>query len=287
MTLGNIQQKIHRQSSKGSWVLVALLPVPPKNPESGEVHTTWHTAVNKVLEPIKGVDLDGPGYPWDCADGQVHRFYPIIAVWIADYMEYVVVVRLIGSFCPVCEIPKDGMGHESGILRPNDEYPRSKKFRYMHALESDAPQCLKEYGLQWEKNPLWEFAGCDPYHLWQPDIRHLVNLGIVKTTMEWVVGFMEDRRLLDRFNVRFKSMAPYHGFARFKQSYREVSSWQGKEMETMMKVLLAVIGALLTERIKTVKGEEAKALECVWSLCELHIIVGQWSHPEYTLGLLL
>ena len=286
MTLGNIKKEIRRQSSKRTWVLIALLPVPPKSPESGEIHATWHAAINKVLEPIKGIDLDGPGYPWDCADGQVRRCYPIIAAWIADYMEYVVVARLIGGFCPVCEIPKDGMGHESGILRTSDEYPRRDKLRYQRALESGGPQCLKEYGLQSEKNPLWEFAGCDPYHLWQPDILHLLNLGIAKPTMEWVVGYMDDRGLLDRFNLRFKSMAPYPGFARFKRSYTEVSSWQGKEMRTMMKFLLAVIGPLLTERIKTVKCYEAKALECVRSLCELHLVVGQWSHSEYTLGLL-
>ena len=80
-------------------------------------------------------------------------------------------------------------------------------------------------------------------------------------------------------------MAPYCGFARFKRSYTKVSSWQGKEMRTMMKFLLAITGPLLTERMKTVKCEEAKALECVRSLCELHLLVGQWSHSEYTLGL--
>ena len=285
MTLGNINKDIRRQSSKRAWVLVALLPVPPKKPGSGEIHMTWHTAINKVLEPIKDVDLDGPGYSWDCADGQVRRCYPIVAAWIADYMEYVVLARLIGGFCPVCEIPKDAMGHESGILRTGD-YPRRDKLRYQRALESGDPQCLKDYGLQSEVNPLWDFAACDPYHLWQPDILHLLNLGIVKTTMEWVIGYMEDRGLLDRFNVRFKSMAPYPGFARFKRSYTEVSSWQGKEMRTMMKFLLAITGPLLAERIKTVKCEEAKALRCVRSLCELHLVVGQWSHSEYTLGLL-
>ena len=66
-------------------------------------------------------------------------------------------------------------------------------------------------------------------------------------------------------------MAPYPGLARFKQGYTEVSSWQGKEMRTMMKFLLAITGPLLTEPIKTVKCEEEKALECVWSLCELHV----------------
>jgi hypothetical protein len=285
MTLGNIKKDIRRQSSKRAWVLVALLPVPPKHPESGKIHETWHTAIHKILEPIKGVNLEGPGYSWDCADGQVRRCYPIVAAWIADYMEYAVLARLIGGFCPVCEIPKNAMGHESGILRTG-EYPRRDKLTYQRVLVSGGPQCLKDYGLQSEVNPLWDFAACDPYHLWQPDILHLLNLGIVKTTMEWIIGYMGELGLLDRFNLRFKSMAPYPGFARFKRSYTEVSSWQGKEMRTMMKFLLAITGPLLVERIKSVKCEEAKALRCVRSLCELHLVVGQWSHSEYTLELL-
>ena len=87
MTLGNVQKEIRRQSSKCALVLVALLPVLPKHPESGEIHKTWHTAINKILEPIKDVNLDGPGYYWNCTDDQVRRCYPIIAAWIADYME--------------------------------------------------------------------------------------------------------------------------------------------------------------------------------------------------------
>ena len=81
-------------------------------------------------------------------------------------------------------------------------------------------------------------------------------------------------------------MAPYPGFARFKRSYTEVSSWQGKEIWTIKKFLLAITGLLLAECIKTVKCEEAKALWCLNSLCELHLVVSQWSHSEYTLELL-
>ena len=130
----------------------------------------------------------------------------------------VIVAWLIGGFCPVCDIPKDAMGDESSILRTEDEYPLRDKLRYQSALESGGPQCLKDYGLQSEVNPLWDFTSCDPYHLWQPDILHLLNLGIIKTTVEWVIGYMDDRGLLDRLCQRFKSMWPYPGFARFKRS---------------------------------------------------------------------
>ena len=97
---------------------------------------------------------------------------------------------------------------------------------------------------------------------------------------------MDDLGLLDRFNMRFKSMAPYPGFAKFSRSYSKVSSWQGKEMRTLMRFLLAVAGPLLTERIKSTKCQKAEVLQCIQSLCEFHLVVGQWSHSEYTCDLL-
>ena len=54
----------------------------------------------------------------------------------------------------------------------------------------------------------------------------------------------------------------------------------------MMKSLLSITGPLLVESIKTIKCEEANALQYVRSLCELHLVVGQWSHSEYTIELL-
>ena len=119
-------------------------------------------------------------------------------------MEYLVVARLIGGFCLVCKILKNTMGHESSILRTNDEYLWRDKLRYLRALESGGLQCLKDYGLQLEVNLLCAFAGCETYHLWQPDIPDLLTLGIVKTTIEWVIGYMEDRKLVGQFNSRFK-----------------------------------------------------------------------------------
>jgi hypothetical protein len=289
MSLGNINKEIRRQSSKRAWVLLSLLPIAPKNPETGEIHETWHKAVHKVLEPVKGLDLRGQGYSWDCSDGNVRHCYPIVAAWISDYMEYVVLGRLISGNCPVCEIPKNEMGHESGNSRNKGdgiEYPRRDKAKYQRELEVGGARSLAEYGLQSEANPLWEFPACDPYKLWQPDILHLLHLGIVKVMMEWVTGYMKDHGMLDRFNERFKSMPAYPGFARPRRSYDEVSAWQGKEMRTMMQFLLALLGPLLTERITGGTCPEAEALACVRSMSEFLLVVGQWSHSDYMITLL-
>ena len=71
MSIGNISKDIRWQSSKRAWVLVALLPIPQKNPKDGEIHRSSHQAMEHILKPIAELDIAGPGYNWDCADGKV------------------------------------------------------------------------------------------------------------------------------------------------------------------------------------------------------------------------
>ena len=92
--------------------------------------------------------------------------------------------------------------------------------------------------------------------------------------------------MIGRFNDGFKSIPPYPGFPRFKRSYEEVSSWQGKEMRTMMRFLLAVLGPLLIDGVRSVESEEARVLTCVRAIIEFVLVLGQRSHSDYTLGLL-
>ena len=46
---------------KCTWVLVALLPIPPKQPKDDEIHRSWHVASESILKPIAEMDIVGPG----------------------------------------------------------------------------------------------------------------------------------------------------------------------------------------------------------------------------------
>ena len=104
--------------------------------------------------------------------------------------------------------------------------------------------------------------------------------------MDWLVEYLWQREILGRFNDRFKSIPPYPSFQAFKRSYEDVSSWQGKEIRTMMRFLLAVLGPMLIDRVRSVESEEAWVLTCVKSIIEFLLVLGQRSHSDYTLGLL-
>jgi hypothetical protein len=55
-----------------------------------------------------------PGLKWDYADGFQRQYYPLLAAWVGDCPEQVIVAQVsIQSFL-MCDIAKGGsMGHSS------------------------------------------------------------------------------------------------------------------------------------------------------------------------------
>ena len=117
------------------------------------------------------------------------------------------------------------MGHElsSRVRKFRDRDSKS----YQQALERGNPEDVKylaSIGLRVEENLFWGLPLCNMYRLWQPDALHLLHLGILKTMMDWLVGYLRQRGILGRFNDRFKSVPPYPSFQAFKRSYEDISS---------------------------------------------------------------
>ena len=102
--------------------------------------------------------------------------------------------------------------------------------------------------------------------------------------MDQLVGYLPKRKILGQINQCFKSIPPSPGFQLFKRSYEEIGSWQGKEIRTMMRFSLAVLGPILIDLARSGELEEAQVLACVRSIIQFHLVLGQHSHSDYTLG---
>ena len=80
----------------------------------------FHRAIDKVLRPLAEVDPQGIGHEFYCGDGNIHREFPVIAAWIADYPKYRTITGCTNMLCPVCEIPAKKMGHTD--FKPKRQY---------------------------------------------------------------------------------------------------------------------------------------------------------------------
>jgi len=81
---------------------------------SQNANEAWHSMVRTVLSPLRNLDITGPSLKGNCADGFHTQCYPILAAWVGDYPEQVMVALVPDGSCLICEMPKCAlMGNSS------------------------------------------------------------------------------------------------------------------------------------------------------------------------------
>ena len=121
--------------------------------------------------------------------------------------------QIIGSACPVCEVPKGpAMGHDTQTRKYKPRY----RAQYLERLD-DCTDELKAANLRPIANPFWDYPLYDVYQLWQPDTLHQLYLGIVKDLFKWVTEYMKMQGLKAEFDARFTSVPHYPNMLHFSK----------------------------------------------------------------------
>lgn len=318
LSIGNIRKDIRRKPNNNAWILIGLLPIPPKGCGREISDEIFHRSIERILSPLAALDVAGSGTEFHCADGFLRRGYPILSAWVADYPEYRTITGCVNMRCPVCEIPAREMGHTNFKSRrdydpTNPQYDRQTyPCRDEETYEGLIAQNLhgKEATQAWGalgmrrnfKNPLWKMPLCNVFSLWQPDELHVLFLGIVKTMIgDWIIPFCAARNFEKRFHRRFKRVPRYPQLKRFRRTFHEVQSgsWQGKEMRMMARFILIVIAPIfgseaksfrgqLRRRLSSEKAQELRrkldsltsATRTIRALSEIVLLIGQRSHTR-------
>jgi len=192
LTIGNIRNDICHTLTKSNWILVGPIPCPPK----GAINTdnAWHSVVGTVLSPLPNLDITGPGLKWDCADGFQRQCFPLLAAWVGDYPEQVMVAQVSYGSCQMCEFPKGGPMRHS-IFRPLDN-PRDQPI-YSELLVDNNTDALHTLGVHPIRNQFWQSPLCNVYLLWKPDELHQLLLGLVKDLLHWLLKYLKARNVKD------------------------------------------------------------------------------------------
>jgi hypothetical protein len=66
LKIGNIPKDIRCTPKKRAWLLVGLIPCPPKGGKN--TAKAWHSVVGTMLSPLQNHDITGPGLKLNCAD---------------------------------------------------------------------------------------------------------------------------------------------------------------------------------------------------------------------------
>jgi hypothetical protein len=102
-TVRSGSKDIQRTQISCSWILFRLVPCPPKG--ANNAGKEWHSEVGTVLSPLRNLDITCPSLKCNCSDGFQRQCYPLLAAWVGDYPEEVIVDQVSWVSCPMCEIP--------------------------------------------------------------------------------------------------------------------------------------------------------------------------------------
>jgi hypothetical protein len=112
LTIGNIQTDIRWTRKKRLWILVGRIPCLPKSAKN--TYEACHSVVGTVLSLLRTLDITGPGLKWNCADGFQRQCYPLLAAWVGDYPQHVLIAQVSYGSYPMCVILKGApMGHST------------------------------------------------------------------------------------------------------------------------------------------------------------------------------
>jgi hypothetical protein len=120
----------------------------------------------------------------------------------------------------------------------------------------------------------------------KPDLLHTMQLGMLKHLLGWLSVFLKQHKRFEAFNNIWLSVPAYLDMVQPRRTYEEVSSWQGKEIKTMSRFLVAVLRCALHAPSASQRGVFNQAIECSRALVEFYFYSQYDSHDEQTLGLM-
>jgi len=134
-------------------------------------------------------------------------------------------------------------------------------------------------------NLLWDLD-CMTSDLPKPNLLHTMQLGMLKHLLEWLSVFLKQHNRFEAFNNIWLSVPAYLDMAQPWWTYKEVSSWQGKEIKTMSCFLVAILRCALRAPSASQHGIFNQAIECSRVLGEFYFYSQYDTHDEQTLGLM-
>jgi hypothetical protein len=197
----------------------------------------FHYCMSRMLEPLERLVKTGP-IEMSSGDGIVRRTFPIVACFVADYPEQVLVSGCKTGDCPRCSTKRP----ELGELYEDYEYRDLSKILDALATFEEDPAgysaACSEAGIKPIVHPFWQdLPYSDIYLGITPDILHQLYQGVMKHLLSWVTTAFGEGEI----DARCRCLPPNHNIRSFSKGITSLSRVTGKEHADMCRVLLGLV----------------------------------------------
>ncbi|KAI0762223.1 hypothetical protein C8Q74DRAFT_135973 [Fomes fomentarius] len=243
MTLGNLPKDIRCKPSRRGQILLAYLPtsrllhITNKAARRRTLANLFHACMTRVLSPLASVGV--LGMELATGMGTVYRGHPILATYVGDYPEQLLVTGVKYGECPKCPIPRNDVGNTTDTSRPLRDLEK-----VLDALSTidDGPHAFtracRDAGIKPLFHPFWEALPYTNIFLSvTPDILHQLYQGVVKHLLAW----LQDAYGATEIDARCRRLPPNHNLRHFSKGLSSLSRVTGKEHQDICRILIGLI----------------------------------------------
>jgi hypothetical protein len=178
MTIGNIPKEIRRKPSQRAYVLLAYLPtsrlghIKNKAARRRTLANLFHACLTFITAPLQTAGITG--IPITSGDGNLRRGHPIVACYIGDYPEQLLVTCVKTGLCPTGQVDHDSLGDGDQKCAPRDLAKVLEALETLDAGGTVYTQSCADAGIKPVVHPFWEKL---PY-IWVSSLdKNQVDLG--------------------------------------------------------------------------------------------------------------
>ena len=243
MTIGNIPKEIRRKASRCGQMLLAYLPttklklVTNKAAWRCMLLNIFHSCLDHILQPLVNAGIHG--IAMSDGMGNIRRIHPLLAVYVGDYPEQVLVTGIKYKQCPKCDIPSKELGNEQVPWEVRDIQCVLDALRmYGPGNHREFINACKAVGIKPIPTLFWRsLPFINIFQSITPDILHQLLQGILKHVVAWLIQAYGSAEI----DARYQQLIPNHHVRIFTGGISGLSRVTGKEHGQMARVILGVI----------------------------------------------
>ncbi|KIL54452.1 hypothetical protein M378DRAFT_29088, partial [Amanita muscaria Koide BX008] len=242
LTIGNLPKSIRRKPSQRGQVLLAYLPtsklarVTVQSSRRRMMSNLFHACLRRLVAPLVQSGIDG--VHMKDGDGVIRRIHPILAVYVGDYPEQVLVTCTKTGECPKCDVARSDIGDPHVLASPRNVHAVHTALSMVNGNPRDYVKACQDARIKPVFHPFWEaLPYTDIFQAIAPDVLHQIHQGVFKHFTGWLVQAYGASEI----DARIQRLIPNHHIHIFANGISGLSRVTGKEHNMISRVILGII----------------------------------------------
>lgn len=241
LTIGNIPKEIRRKPTRRAQILLAYIPTTKLGDITNNagrrraMANLYHSCMRVILGPI--ITAGEIGIAMMSGDGVWRRCHPVLASFVGDYPEQVLVTCTYNNRCPKCLVPPDELGSHARF--PTRNYDQARDAYLLADGDAHAFHlACRQAGQKPVFHPFWESLPLSNIFVSiTPDVLHQLLQGVLKHLIAWLISAFGPAEI----DARCRSLPPNHHISIFAKGISGLRRVTGKEHKNMCRILLGLV----------------------------------------------